>query len=165
MLWKNTDSSGSGPYVDAVGMLDADHITEVKTTGIIGAPNIRLTAVNTAWGTDQANNSLVLELVTKAGRFLFMSDAGEETVDRLLAGNMLLNTKFIKLGDYGSDIATSPNFLEATQPDVVFYFGDAIAPSLAARLEYEHVKIYSVRENGTICLAFSESTYDITAAD
>jgi beta-lactamase superfamily II metal-dependent hydrolase len=159
-VWKNTDTAGSGPYVDAMGMLDSDHLEVLTQPCMIGTNNIKLSVLNAAWGSDLDDNSLVIELMTKAGRFLFMGDAGKATEERLVANETLLPCKVLKVANHGAATATFTNFLEAVQPKDAVYTGSTASPSVIARLDFES-DVYSINETGMLTIKIQGNNYII----
>ena len=66
--------------------------------------------------TDTNNTSLVLQLETEAGSFLFTGDLGEEGEASLLAREAGLSSDILKAGHHGSKFSTSEEFLKAVSP-------------------------------------------------
>lgn len=64
------------------------------------------------------DTSIIARLVFDANSFLFTGDAGIDVEDKLIEGNIYLDSDVLKVGHHGSKYSTGEVFLEAVSPEL-----------------------------------------------
>jgi beta-lactamase superfamily II metal-dependent hydrolase len=109
-------------------------------------------------GNDTNANSIVLRLDYGDFSMLFMGDAESQTEERMIAKDLDLKAKVIKIGHHGSKYATAENFLKRVQPEAAIISDGAWnryghpAQSLLERLKTVNPKLYRTDLQGEITI-------------
>ena len=99
--------------------------------------------------------------------FLFTGDAGDMAEAAMLATNEDVSAQILKVGQHGSDAASSPEFLAAVKPAVAIYscgLGDSDqhpAAGTLANLADAGARVYGTDVNGTVVVTSDGSTYKV----
>jgi competence protein ComEC len=143
----------------------ATPIVEVKRGDTFSEGDVRFQVLNPAGntGADMDENSLVLQLIYGNTTFLLMSDAGKEAEASMLAAGLALKANILKVGQHGSQSASTPAFLSAVQPAVAIYSpgADLPAPGTMAMLKAAGAQVYGTDKNGTLMVMVDASGYNI----
>lgn len=75
-------------------------------------------APNNPYYEDLNNYSIVMKIIYKNCKFLFMGDAQSESENEMLYNGFDLNCNVIKIGHHGSKTSSSNNFLKEVSPNI-----------------------------------------------
>jgi len=116
---------------------------------------------------DLNNSSVVILMQYKKTKFLFTGDIEIEVENKILEGNVNINSHFLKVGHHGSKTSTSKEFIEEVTPKVVVIsagednrYGHPHSSALE-RLDQFEVDIYSTVRNGNIVITTDGESYNI----
>ena len=94
-------------------------------------------------------SSIIIKITYGEKRFLFMSDAETKTETE----EDWEDIDVLKVGNHGSDMGTSVEFLDQTKPEFAIITTDQnTKPDILSRLENIGATIYNTNQNGTITL-------------
>lgn len=104
--------------------------------------------------------------VASAGSILFMSDAGEETEQRLLISGNELRSDIVVKGQHHSGKSGSDAFLDAVRPRLIiatsreFPDHERITDEWAARIRERGIKLFRQDETGAVILRFGRRGWE-----
>lgn len=116
---------------------------------------------------DTNEASLVLRLHYHDFSALLMADAGVEVEQELIRQGIKPVT-LLKVGHHGSNTATSPQFLEALQPQLALISVGANnhfklpAPEVVARIEQQGIRVYRTDQQGTIRVSTDGTSWSVS---
>ncbi len=104
------------------------------------------------------NNSIVMQIIYKDAKFLFMGDAEEEEEYDILDLGINIESDVIKIGHHGSKTSTTQELLDAVLPKyAVISVGEdnnnLPKKSVLERLADSNVKVYRTDLNGNVIIA------------
>lgn len=108
---------------------------------------------------DDNNSSIILKIILNNNSFLLTGDAGLKTEDDLMAKNINIEARILKVSHHGSKNATSSEFLKAVNPEKAIIsvgknsYGHP-AEELLNRLKSMNVNIFRTDEIGDIILRY-----------
>jgi competence protein ComEC len=133
-------------------MLDADNSIKIKVLhpgdSLALSPN---------------DNSLVFQLIHGENRFLFTSDISEK-IELELVRNYELQSQILKVCDFGSNQASSSEFLEEVDAHVAIIFHRPdfyLEPGVLERLEESWMDVYAIKKHGHIIIASQKDDYQV----
>lgn len=113
---------------------------------------------------DSNDTSIVANLVFADNSFLFTGDITKKTEQELVAQDVYLNSKVLKIAHHGSKTSSSEEFLEAAASEVaVLSVGEnkygRPSPEVLARLEKFGIEILITRESGNIKFTYKNFVF------
>ena len=172
-IWLNGDNATSATFSQFMNAVNAEgaSIWEAERGNVIQAGNLTFTVLNPARPlfSDQNNNSIVLSLKYGGVDFLFTGDAETRAEAAMLVQSVVPvpDVEILKAGHHGSRTASSPDFLNAINPETAVY-------SAAAGNSYGHphketlinlasigAKIYGTEVHGTVVITTDGKTYTV----
>jgi len=171
-VWTNGETYSGTTYNEFVSAEDSSGATEhiAKRGDVITVGNLSFSVLHpdTPTNSDPNENSIVLYLDYGNVSFLFTGDAGKPSEASMLSASVVQHADILKIGHHGSRTASSPQFIQAVNPEVAIYMAglnnsyhlpnqDAldIVSSLGA-------KIYGTDKNGTIEVSTDGTNYTVT---
>ena len=171
-VWTNGETYSGTTYNEFVSAEDSSGATEhiAKRGDVITVGNLSFSVLHpdTPTNSDPNENSIVLYLDYGNVGFLFTGDAGKPSEASMLSAGIVQHADILKIGHHGSRTASSPQFIQAVNPEVAIYMAglnnsyhlpnqDAldIVSSLGA-------KIYGTDKNGTIEVSTDGTNYTVT---
>lgn len=111
------------------------------------------------------NSSLVLLMEYNNYSFLFMGDVDSKLVEKLIKSNKNISAPILKVGNHGSNLSTSAEFLEETSPKAAIITSgiDDNYPHSGTirRLEQKGINIYRTDKNGNISIKTDGKSFRI----
>ncbi|MCF8000653.1 MAG: MBL fold metallo-hydrolase [Halanaerobiales bacterium] len=102
------------------------------------------------------NSSLVLLMKYSNYRFLFMGDVDSKLEEKLIQSNKNISAQILKVGNHGSNLSTSKEFLEKVSPRTAIISSglDDNYPHAGniRRLNQKNINIYRTNKKGTITI-------------
>lgn len=112
------------------------------------------------------NSSLVLLMEYNNYSFLFMGDVDSKLEEKLILSNKEISAQILKVGNHGSNLSTSADFLEEVSPKTAIITSgiDDNYPHSGTirRLEQKDINIYRTDKNGIISIKTDGKTFRIT---
>jgi competence protein ComEC len=156
-------------FLDAIAASKARY-REVHLGDTLSAGDMTFQVLNPESGesySDVNDSSIVLRLVHGPTSFLFTGDAESVAERHMLASNQTLQATILKVGHHGSHTSSTPEFLEAVQPEVAIYSAGVNNPyghphqSTLDALARVHATVYGTDVNGTVVVTAEDSGYKV----
>jgi competence protein ComEC len=168
-VWLNGDTSTSQIFTEFMDSVNAEGaaIYEAERGGSIPVGVLTFSILNPPKPSnmDTNNNSIVLSLSYGEIDFLFTGDAEEPAESSMLS--LLSDIEVLKVGHHGSKTASSPDFLNATQPEIAVYMAGAgnsyghPHQEIIDALNYMGAQIYGTDVNGTVVITTDGATCSV----
>lgn len=169
-VWMNGETANSLVFaksLEAIEKHEADYYEpEVGEIFDIGPLQIEILHPKSL-SSNTNNNSLVMRMQYEDVSFLFTGDAEQQAENEILASGADISAKILQLGHHGSKTSSTPDFLQAVNPEIAIY-------SAGEGNSYEHpdaevvdlvnardILLYGTDTHGTIIVETDGKNYHI----
>ena len=173
-VWMNGETTTSQVFaksLEAIELNDVDYYEpEVGEVFDIGPLQIEVLHPKSLTNNTN-NNSLVMRMLYGDVSFLFTGDAEQQTENKILASGVDVNAKILHLGHHGSKTSSTPDFLQAVQPEIAIYSAgednayDHPDAEVVNLMNANNIPLYGTDTHGTIIVETDGHDYHVMTND
>lgn len=173
-VWMNGETANSQVFAKSLEAIEVNEVDyyepEVGEIFDIGPLQIEVLHPKSL-SANTNNNSLVMHMQYGEVSFLFTGDAEQQAENEILASGVDISAKILHLGHHGSKTSSTPDFLQAVQPEIAIY-------SAGEGNSYEHpdaevvnlmnannILLYGTDTHGTIIVETDGKGYHVMTND
>jgi len=170
-VWMSGDVTTTQVFERVLNAIDENNVDynepRIGEDYAIGPLDIKVVAPTEING-DLNDGSIAFKATYGDISFLFTGDAEKTSEQTMVSSDQNLDADILKLGHHGSDTSSTPEFIEAVDPDVgVMSVGNKNSyghpsKSVIDRMTDRGVDLYSTKDHGTVIIKTDGNEYDIT---
>ncbi|MEK5037615.1 MBL fold metallo-hydrolase [Sporosarcina sp. FSL K6-3457] len=169
-VWMNGETATSQVFaksLEAIEKHDVDYY-EPEVGEIFDIGPLEITVLHPdALSANTNNNSLAMRLQYGEVSFLFTGDAEQQAENAILASGANIQAKILHLGHHGSNTSSTPDFVQAVNPEIAIYsagvdnsYGHPDA-EVVDRIHASNIPLYGTDTHGTIIVETDGKSYTI----
>lgn len=170
-VWMNGEIANSQVFAKSLEAIEKNEIDyyEPEVGEIFDIGPLQIEILHPAsLSSNTNNNSLVMRMLYDDVSFLFTGDAEQQAENEILASGADISAQILQLGHHGSKTSSTPNFVQAVNPEVAIYSAgegnsynhpDAEVIDL---INANNIKLYGTDQQGTIIVETDGKNYQVT---
>lgn len=169
-VWMNGETATSQVFaksLEAIEKHDVDYY-EPEVGEVFDVGPLEITILHPdALTANTNNNSLAIRLQYGDVSFLFTGDAEQQAENAILSSGANIQAKILHLGHHGSNTSSTPDFVQAVNPEIAIYsagvdnsYGHPDAEVIDL-ITASNIPIYGTDTHGTIIVETDGKTYTV----
>ncbi len=169
-VWMNGETATSQVFaksLEAIEKHDVDYY-EPEVGEVFDIGPLEITVLHPdSLSANTNNNSLAMRLQYGEVSFLFTGDAEQQAENTILSSGAKIQAKILHLGHHGSNTSSTPDFVQAVNPEIAIYsagfdnsYGHPDA-EVIDRINASNIPLYGTDTHGTIIVETDGITYSI----
>ncbi|WP_203247064.1 MBL fold metallo-hydrolase [Sporosarcina beigongshangi] len=169
-VWMNGETANSQVFaksLEAIEKHDVDYY-EPEIGEIFDIGPLEITILHPdALSANTNNNSLAMRLQYGEVSFLFTGDAEQLAENAILSSGANIQAKILHLGHHGSNTSSTPEFVQAVNPEIAIYsagvdnsYGHPDV-EVIDRFNVSNIPLYGTDTHGTIIVETDGETYTV----
>ncbi len=169
-VWMNGETVTSDVFVKSLDAIETHGVDyyEPKVGEIFDIGSLQIEVLHPQALTGSLNNnSLVLRATYGDVTFLFTGDAEQQAERDMLSGGVNLKSTILHMGHHGSKTSSTPDFLEAVNPEIGIYSagtGNSYGhpdPEVLGLAKKRNLPVYGTDTHGTIIVETDGESYHV----
>lgn len=172
-VWMNGEIANSQVFLKSLEAIEMNEIDyyEPEVGEVFDIGSLQIEILHPAsLSSNTNNNSLVMRMLYGEVSFLFTGDAEQQAENEILANGATIRAQILQLGHHGSKTSSTPDFVQAVNPEVAIYSageGNSYAHPDAEVIDLVNAnnsKLYGTDIHGTIIVETDGKNYQVTTA-
>jgi len=169
-VWMNGETATSQVFaksLEAIEKYNVDYY-EPEVGEVFDIGPLEITVLHPdALSANTNNNSLAMRLQYGEVSFLFTGDAEQQAENAILGSGANIQAKILHLGHHGSNTSSTPDFVQAVNPEIAIYsagvdnsYGHPDA-EVIDHITASNIPLYGTDTHGTIIVETDGKTYTV----